>query len=72
MALSAPVWTAHPHCPAHLRDEVEARVRAFPPTFLKEPADDEVFDNVELYYKRLQGFAFAQGFAIIKKSSSIN
>ena len=46
-------WTAHPHCPTHLRGEVKARVRAFPPAFLNEPLNEEVFDNVELYRERL-------------------
>ncbi|ERF69261.1 hypothetical protein EPUS_03965 [Endocarpon pusillum Z07020] len=64
-------WTAHPHCPAHLRGEVEARVRAFPPAFLNEPSNGEVFDNVELCRERLQGFAFAQGFAITQQSGSM-
>ena len=58
-------WTAHANCPAHIRGEVEARVRAFPPSFLEEPADGEVFNNVELCRERLQGFAFSRGFAIV-------
>jgi hypothetical protein len=38
-------------------------VRAFPPAFLKEPVSGGVFDNVESYQVRLQGFAFTEGFA---------
>jgi len=64
-------WTAHPHCPAHLRGEVEAHVRALPSAFLNEPLSGEVFDNVELCKERLQGFAFAQGFAITQQSGSM-
>ena len=64
-------WTAHPHCPAHLRGEVEARVRAFPSSFLEEPANGEIFDNVELCRERLQGFAFSQGFAIVQTSGTM-
>ena len=67
----AVVWTAHPNCPAHLRGEVEARVRAFPPSFLEEPVDGEVFDNVELCRERLQGFAFSQGFTVVQTSGSM-
>ena len=64
-------WTAHANCPAHFRAEIEARVRAFPPSFIEEPVDGEVFDNVELCRERLQGFAFSQGFAIVLKSGSM-
>jgi len=64
-------WTAHANCPAHFRAEIEARVRAFPPSFIEEPVDGEVFDNVELCRERLQGFAFFQGFAIVLKSGSM-
>jgi hypothetical protein len=65
LAMATVPWTAHPHCPTHLRREVEARVRAFPLTFLKEPVSGEVFDNIELCRERLQGFAFTEGFAIV-------
>lgn len=61
-------WTAHPHCPPHIRGEVEAHVRAFPPSYLVEPTNGEVFDNVDLCQERLQAYAFAQGFAIVRKS----
>jgi hypothetical protein len=67
----ATAWIAHPNCPAHIRGEVEARVRAFSPSFLKEPTDGEVFDNIELCRERLQSFAFSQGFAIVQKSGSM-
>jgi hypothetical protein len=60
--MTTPEWTAHPHCPAHLRGKVEAHVRAFPPSFLVSPVNNKVFDNVKLCRSRLQGFAFAEGF----------
>ena len=59
------VWNAHPKCPAHLRGLVEAYVTALPPAYLQDLEDGEVFDNVDLFQKRLQGYAFTQGFAII-------
>jgi hypothetical protein len=71
LAMATVSWTAHPDCPAHLRGEVEARVRAFPPAFLKEPVSGEVFDNLELCRERLQGFAFTDGFAIVQKNESM-
>jgi hypothetical protein len=63
-------------CPSPLpcpppRGEVEARVWAFPPEFLKEPVSGEVFDNLELCRERLQGFAFTEGFAIVQKNGSM-
>jgi hypothetical protein len=67
----ATLWTAHPNCPAYIRRDIEARMRAFPPSFFEEPANGEVFDNVELCRERLQGFAFTQDFAIVQKSGSI-
>lgn len=69
--MASALWTAHPHCPAHLRDEVKARVRALPSAFLEEPTNSEVFDNVELYQERLQGFALSQGFTIVLISGSM-
>lgn len=39
-------WTAHANCPAHIRGEVEARVSAFPPSFLEEPTDSKAFISV--------------------------
>ncbi|KAF7502294.1 hypothetical protein GJ744_006162 [Endocarpon pusillum] len=64
-------WSADPRCPAHLRAEVEARALSFPPAFLNEPANGEVFENVDLCRERLQGFAFTQGFAIVQTSGSM-
>jgi hypothetical protein len=71
LALATVPWTAHPHCPAHLRGEVEARLRAFPSAFLKEPVSGEVFDNVEFCQERLQSFAFIEGSTIVQKSGNI-
>lgn len=53
MVPPTPAWTAYSYCPIYPRDKVEARVRAFSPIFLKEPADNEVFNNIELYRERL-------------------
>jgi hypothetical protein len=69
--METPSWTAHPNCPAHLRGEVEAKVRGFPPSYLVPPINGKVFDNVELCQEHLQGFAFVQGFAIVRLSGSM-
>jgi hypothetical protein len=62
----ATLCTAHPYCPAHVCGEVdEARVRAFPPYSLEEPANSEAFDNVELCRGAFRASAFSQGFAIV-------
>jgi hypothetical protein len=66
--LGLPIPTALPTSAIRLKLALEPS----PLLFLKEPADGEVFDNVELCRERLQGFAFAQGFAIVKKSGSMN
>jgi hypothetical protein len=51
MAITA--WPVYPYCPNYFRKDVEARVRSFPPAFLKEPVDGEVFDNIKYYQERL-------------------
>jgi hypothetical protein len=53
VAIAITAWTAYPHCPTHLRKEVEARARSFSSAFLKEPVDKEVFNNIEHYRERL-------------------
>lgn len=63
-------WTAHVDCPADVRADLEARVRSLPASYLEEPLDNEVFENVELCRERLQGWALSQGFAIVQKSGT--
>ncbi|KAF7511454.1 hypothetical protein GJ744_004643 [Endocarpon pusillum] len=69
MAMS--LWTAHPDCPEHLKPELERRVRSLPSSFLLPPIANEVFDNPNVCYERLQGWALSQGFAIVRTSGSV-
>ncbi len=69
--MATTLWTAHSHCPSYIRGEIEAHVRAFSLSYLVEPINGEVFDNVDLCQERLQTYAFAQGFAIVRKSGSM-
>ena len=52
----------------HVKADLEARVRSFPPSYLLAPIAGEIFDNVELCKERLQGWALSQGFAIVPPS----
>ena len=65
------LWSAHPECPEHVKADLEARVRSFPPSYLLAPIAGEVFDNLELCKERLQGWALSQGFAIVRTSGSV-
>ena len=69
--MASSLWTAHPDCPAHVKSELETRVRSLPPSFLAPPAVGEVFENPDLCQERLQGFALSQGFVIIRQSGSL-
>jgi len=68
--MAAQLWNAHPECPEHIKADLEARVRSFPPSYLLAPIAGEVFDNLELCKERLQGWALSQGFAIVRTSGS--
>jgi hypothetical protein len=58
----AALWSAHSECPEHVKVELEARVRSFPPSCLLAPVAGEVFDNPDVCQERLQGWALSQGF----------
>lgn len=64
-------WTAHPNCPEHIREELEAKLRSLPPSFLVAPAAGEVFENADLCQDRLQGWALSQGFEIVRLAGSM-
>jgi hypothetical protein len=69
--MATPLWSAHPECPEHIKSDLEARVRSFPPSFLLAPIAGEVFDNPDVCKERLQGWALSQSFAIVQKSGSL-
>ena len=65
------LWTAHPDYPEHVKIELETRVRSLPPSFLLAPINGEVFENADVCHERLQGWAFSQGFAVVRTSGSL-
>src|SRR5271155_1501798 len=66
---NAPGFIAHPLCPPHLRREVEDLAESFNPAWLSAPQAGEPFDTPDAAFRRLQGFAFSQGFAVVTRSS---
>jgi hypothetical protein len=66
------LWRAHPDCPPDARERIEKVVRAFPVGYLKDPRNGEVFESAEACFFRLQGYALAQGFAVVKVSGSLS
>jgi hypothetical protein len=60
-------WHAKPGCPAHHRAAVERLVNAMPSSYLLPPHTGEVFASLEDCNLRLRGFAFAEGFDIVRK-----
>jgi hypothetical protein len=46
--MAAPLWTAHPDCPEHVKTDLEARVRSLPSSFLNVPVAGEVFDSADV------------------------
>jgi hypothetical protein len=68
---AAPLWTAHPYCPEHVKTELETRIRSFPPSFLLALVAGEVFKNRDVCKERLQGWALSQGLVIVRKSGSM-
>jgi hypothetical protein len=59
-------WTAHPRCPAHLKEILEKTVNANPVEWLSPPIQNEVFNSPADCEDRLHGFALSQGFDVVK------
>ena len=62
----APAWRARPGCPTHLRAHLERLVNGSPPTWLREPTTDEVFENIIEAERRLRVFSLTEGFNIVR------
>ena len=65
-AQPTPAWRAKPGCPKHLIAVLERAVNALPPAWLLQPTTGEVFDSIEHCKRRLQGYALAEGFEIVR------
>jgi Transcription factor AFT len=61
-----------PSMPAHLRPALNRAIAAIPEPWLPTPKSGEVFESKEFCKKRLQAFAFTQGFAIVIGKSDKN
>ena len=60
-------WQAKPGCAEHHRAAVERIVNLLPPAWLFEPQSGELFDSLEQCNRRLRGYAFAEGFDIVRQ-----
>jgi len=54
--------------PPQLAAQIKAVTEALPPAHCVEPQDDEEVNSIEDGFRRLQDWAFTQGFAIVKES----
>jgi hypothetical protein len=64
-------WHAKPGCPAHHHAAVERIVNAMPSSYLLAPYTGEIFPSLEDCNQRLRGYAFAEGFNIIRKGEGL-
>jgi hypothetical protein len=69
MSDERPVFVAHPHCPPHLRRQVEDVAQSFDPNWLLPPEEGEIFECANECFHRLQAWAFTRGFAIVTTTS---
>jgi hypothetical protein len=60
-------WHAKPGCPAHHRAAVKRLVNAISLSYLLPPYIGEVFTSLKDCNLRLRGFAFTEGFDIVRK-----
>ena len=59
-------WRAKPRCPKYLVAVLERAVNALPSAWLLQPTTGEVFDSIEHFRRRLQGYALAEGFDVVQ------
>jgi hypothetical protein len=64
-------WQAKPGCPAHYRPAVERTVNTLPSVYLLPPHSGEIFNSLEDCNRRLRGYAFAEGFDIMRHGGGI-
>jgi hypothetical protein len=60
-----PAFVAYSLCSPHLRKVVEDAVEAFDDVWLLLPQQGELFDSAKECLRRLQGYAFSRGFAVV-------
>ena len=60
-------WQAKPGCAEHHRPAVERIVNLLPPAWLLPPQSGEIFSSLDHSNRRLRGYAFAEGFKIVRQ-----
>jgi hypothetical protein len=60
-------WQAKSGCAEHHRPAVERIVNALPVAWLSPPQSGELFDDLDHCNRRLRGYAFAEGFDIVRQ-----
>jgi hypothetical protein len=63
-------WKPHKDYPEHPVEQVEAYGNPPPTSRRTEPFAGDVFDSPDHAFGRLQGYAFLNGFAVVKWRSS--
>src|SRR5271155_3711956 len=63
-------WQPHKDCPAHLVEQIKAYGNSLPTSWRTEPFAGDVFDSPDHAFGRLQGYAFLNGFAVVKWRST--
>ena len=66
-----PAWHVKPRCPKYLVAVLERAVNALPSAWLLQPTTGEVFDSIEHCRRRLQGYALAEGFDVVRIKGGI-
>src|SRR5436305_15217580 len=61
-----PAWRAKPGCPKYLVAVLERAVNALPPVWLLQLITGEVFDSIDHCNRRLQSYALAEGFEVVR------
>lgn len=60
-------WQAKPGCLEHHRAAVERTVNALPAVYLLPSYSGEIFEGLEDCNRRLRGYAFTEGFDIVRQ-----
>jgi hypothetical protein len=62
------VWFAKPGCPQHHRQALERAVNAMPAEWRGPTKTGDIFEDIVICQRRLQGFSFVEGFAVVTAS----
>ena len=65
----APPQKPYPDLAEDLVPLIQRQIDAIPKEHLLEPRNNKVFESIKAYYKRLQNYAFANSFYIVKSQA---